>query len=75
MSAITADAMKVLGVLLEHANPSNLALARELFDTVHKASSGTVTDADVAAALERVREHLASNDAAADEALRLRFQT
>ncbi len=75
MNTIITDALKVLGVLLEHANPSNLALARELFDTVHKASSGTITETDVATALDGVRAHLAANDATADEALRLRFQT
>lgn len=75
MNAITADALKVLGVLLDHVGPATFALARQLVDTLHKASTGEITETDVASELESIRAHLAANDATADEALRAKFQT
>lgn len=75
MWKLLGDGLKLVAGLLESDKPEAVAVARSVVDSLIQGHDGTLSVADVDAALTSLREALAKNDNDALQALLAKFKT
>lgn len=70
---VLGEGLTLVSSLLERGTPEAVTTAKGLVEKLLGAHSGAITPEDVEKALQELRNDLATNDDAADAALRARF--